>query len=71
MKVVKTYTDQFSAQLNKTYLESYGIQAAVLDEYMNLSTGMFNSDLLGIRLVVDDDDYEKAVKLLEEAQKTE
>ncbi|MEG2849544.1 MAG: DUF2007 domain-containing protein [Bacteroidales bacterium] len=64
MKVVKKYTSLFSANLAKGMLESAGIQAQVLNQNINFVTGTFNSDLLSIELVVNDDDYSMASKLL-------
>ncbi len=66
MKVVKTYTNQFKAELDRALLESRGIFASVLDDHVNLTAGVFNTDLLAIRLVVDDKFYEEALKVLGE-----
>lgn len=65
MKVVKTYSSPFKAELDKSLLENYGIFASVLDQNINMIAGMYNSDLLGIRLVVDDADYGRALDILE------
>ena len=40
--------------------------ASVLDDHVNLTAGVFNTDLLAIRLVVDDKFYEEALKVLGE-----
>lgn len=71
MKVVETYTNSFSANLAKGILEEAGIQAYVLDENMGIVAGVFNTDLLPIRLTVDDKDYSEAVKVLAAASSAE
>jgi Protein of unknown function (DUF2007). len=64
MKVVKKFTDAFSANIAKGMLENHGIQAHVLNQNMAFVTGAINTDLLSIELVVDDKDYLEAKKLL-------
>ena len=71
MKVVETYTNSFYANLAKGLLEEAGIQAYVLDENMGIVAGVFNTDLLPIRLTVDDKDYSEAVKVLAAASSAE
>ena len=71
MKVGETYTNSFSANLAKGLLEEAGIQAYVLDENMGIVAGVFNTDLLPIRLTVDDKDYSEAVKVLAAASSAE
>jgi hypothetical protein len=71
MKVVETYTNSFSANLAKGILAEAGIEAFVLDENMGVVTGVFNTDLLPIRLIVDDEDYSEALKALAAASSAE
>lgn len=71
MKVVETYNNAFSANLAKGLLEEAGIPAYVLDENMGIVAGVFNTDLLPIRLTVDDKDYSEALKVLAAASKAE
>lgn len=71
MKVVKTYTNSFSANLAKGLMEEAGITAFILDENMGIVTGVFNTDLLPIRLTVDDKDYSEALKVLAAASNAE
>lgn len=71
MKVVETYNNSFSANLAKGLLEEAGINAYVLDENMGIVAGVFNTDLLPIRLTVDDKDYSEALKVLAAASKAE
>lgn len=71
MKVIKTYTNSFSANLAKGLLEDAGINAYILDENMGIVTGVFNTDLLPIRLTVDEKDYSEALKVLAAASKAE
>ena len=71
MKVLETYTNSFSANLAKGLLEDAGINAYILDENMGIVTGVFNTDLLPIRLTVDEKDYSEALKVLAAASKAE
>ena len=71
MKVIHTYTNSFSANLAKGLLEDAGINAYILDENMGIVTGVFNTDLLPIRLTVDEKDYSEALKVLAAASKAE
>ncbi|MBR2298610.1 MAG: DUF2007 domain-containing protein [Bacteroidales bacterium] len=71
MKVIQTYTNSFSANLAKGLLEDAGINAYILDENMGIVTGVFNTDLLPIRLTVDEKDYSEALKVLAAASKAE
>lgn len=65
MKVVGKYTSAFSANIAKGVLEANGIKAAVLNENILMITGVANNDLLSMELVVNDEDYNAALKLLE------
>ena len=71
MKVIQTYTNSFSANLAKGLLEDAGINAYILDENMGIVTGVFNTDLLPIRLTVDEKGYSEALKVLAAASKAE
>ncbi|MBE6229038.1 MAG: DUF2007 domain-containing protein [Bacteroidales bacterium] len=64
MKVVGKYPNAFSANVAKGMLESEGIPAQVLNEYLPLVAGVVNSDLLSIELAVRDEDYSEAKRLL-------
>lgn len=66
MKVVEKYTDAFSANIAKGMLENNGIPSQVLNQNMAFITGAINTDLLSIELIVNDDDYLEAKKLLAE-----
>ncbi len=68
MKIVKRFQDSFSANLAKGILESAGIQASVLNDNLGIITGVANSDLLTINLVVDDLYYDEAVSILENSE---
>lgn len=70
MKVVGKYTDAFSANLAKGMLENYGIEARVLNENIPFSS-VSNTDLLSMELVVNDEDYSEACRLLEASSKEE
>ncbi|MBE6246727.1 MAG: DUF2007 domain-containing protein [Bacteroidales bacterium] len=71
MKTVKQYTDSFSANLAKGLLENAGIKAAILGENTNVWAGVYNTDLLTLELVVSDEDYSEACKLIEAASSAE
>ena len=64
MKTVKKFTSSFSANVAKGLLESNGIKAALLGENIPMIAGVCNSDLLSIELVVNDEDYSEACRLL-------
>lgn len=65
MKLLRKYTNSFNAYLDKTLLESYGIQSVILNENQNIITGAINTDLIGIRLMVNEEDYSQSLKILE------
>ncbi len=71
MKTVKKYTDLFSASVAKGMLENAGITAVILNENTPIWAGVCNSDLLGIELVVSDEDYSEACMLIAAASKAE
>lgn len=71
MRVVNKYRDAFSANMAKGMLENAGIKAAVLNENMPMYVGMCNTDLLCIELVVSEEDYSEACKLIAAASKAE
>lgn len=71
MKVVEKYTDLFSANVAKGMLENAGITAVILNENTPIWAGVCNSDLLGIELVVSDEDYSEACMLIAAASKAE
>ena len=71
MKVVGKYLNSFSANVAKGMLENAGIKAAVMNEYLPIISGITNDDFLSITLVVNDEDYSEAKKLLEAASNAE
>ena len=66
MKVLRVYSNLMEAQFDASFLESYGIYAAVLDQNINCLYGTLNTGPLSIRLAVSDDVYSEAYKVLEE-----
>lgn len=65
MKTVKKYfNNAFSANLDKGLLENEGIQAEVLHQNMPY---MGISEKLAVELIVNDEDYDRAKKILEDA----
>jgi hypothetical protein len=71
MKVVKKFEDSFSANIAKGMLENEGIKAVILGENTPLWAGVCNTDLLSIELVVSDEDYSEACRLMAAASKAE
>lgn len=64
MKVVKKFDNAFSANICKGVLEEAGIEAFVLNENLAWSTGIVNTGLVSINVVVDDSQYDKAMEVL-------
>ncbi|MEM7304909.1 MAG: DUF2007 domain-containing protein [Pseudomonadota bacterium] len=64
MKTVLHALDSIEANLIKGLLENEGISCAVLGEYLHGAIGELPANDL-IRVVVNDEDYEPAVRLLE------
>ena len=71
MRTVKKFTDSFSANVAKGMLENAGIHAAILNENTPLWAGICNTDLLSMELVVNDEDYSEACRLIAAASKAE
>lgn len=71
MKTVKKFTDSFSANIAKGMLESQGIHAVVLGENTPVWAGVCNTDLLCIELLVNDEDYSEACRLIAAASSAE
>ncbi|HIZ86588.1 MAG TPA: DUF2007 domain-containing protein [Candidatus Coprenecus pullistercoris] len=64
MKVVRKFDNAISANICKGVLEDNGVPAFVLGENLVWSTGAVNTDLISIEVVVDDENYDKAVNIL-------
>lgn len=64
MKTIQKFDNSFSANICKGVLEENGIQAFVLNENMPLITGVANTDLIPIQVVVADEDYDKVLEIL-------
>ncbi|MCJ8275235.1 MAG: DUF2007 domain-containing protein [Bdellovibrionales bacterium] len=68
MKVVKEFESRMDAQIAKGFLESSGIKAVVAGD----DEGGFNpamSMTFGVKVLVADVDYEKAIEILEAIDK--
>ena len=63
MKTVKYYANDVEAQMDRSLLEAEGIQCSVLNENMNYA-GYFAGSNFDIQLVVADEDYDLAIKVL-------
>ena len=66
MKVVGKYLNSFSANVAKGMLESAGIKAAVMNEYLPIISGITNDDLLSITLVASGSGFQCRIELLAE-----
>ncbi len=64
MKLVQKFNNSFSANICKGVLENAGIPAFVLNENLAWTTGAVNADLLSIEVVVDDENFDKAIEVL-------
>ena len=64
MKIVKKFDNAFSANICKGVLEENGIEAFVLNENMPIITGVANTDPIPIEVVVADENYDKAIEIL-------
>lgn len=65
MKVVRKFDNAISANICKGVLEENGVDAFILNENLPLITGVANTDLISIEVVVDDENYDKAVEILQ------
>ncbi|MBO4418143.1 MAG: DUF2007 domain-containing protein [Bacteroidales bacterium] len=63
MKTVKYYANDVEAQMDRSLLEAEGITSNVLNENMNYA-GYFAGSNFDIQLVVADEDYDLAIKIL-------
>lgn len=64
MKIVGVYPDSFEASLAKGRLEEAGIEACLLNEYINSVVPYAPPEERMVKLGVADEDYEAAVELL-------
>ncbi|MBR4802161.1 MAG: DUF2007 domain-containing protein [Bacteroidales bacterium] len=64
MKTVKQYLNAISANIDKGLLESEGIPAQVLHQNMPYSGISYK---FAVELIVNDEDYDRALKILEDA----
>ena len=61
---VAKFTSAFAANVAKGMLESNGIHAVVTNENLTFITGVVNTDMLAIELLVNEEDYLEAKRLL-------
>ncbi|MBP5391440.1 MAG: DUF2007 domain-containing protein [Bacteroidales bacterium] len=64
MRTLKKYLNAMSANIDRSLLESEGIQAQVLHQNMPYAGISYK---LAVELIVNDEDYDRALKILEEA----
>lgn len=65
MKIIRKFDNAFSAHVCKGVLEENGIPAYILNENLTWTTGVANTDLISIQVMVDDNDYDNALEILE------
>ncbi|WP_291077485.1 MULTISPECIES: DUF2007 domain-containing protein [unclassified Empedobacter] len=65
-KILARFNTVIEADIIKLLLETEGIESTVLDENLSYTIGSTFSQ--GIRLQVKEEDYEKALKILNESQ---
>ncbi|MDD2292907.1 MAG: DUF2007 domain-containing protein [Bacteroidales bacterium] len=64
MKVIATYTDSYEAHIAEGLLRNAGILAEVINE-STVFPGLGNiSDVFNVKLVVNEEDYDLALKIL-------
>jgi ribosomal protein S27AE len=66
LKTVATFREAYQAHLAKGRLEAEGISAIVLDEYTVGINWMYSQAIGGVKLEVQDLDYDRALKILKE-----
>jgi len=66
LKTVATFEYAHFAHLAKTKLESEGIECFIFDEYTSSINWLYTNAIGGIKLKVRGEEYERAVKLLNE-----
>ncbi len=70
METVTTFHKGEDAYLFRAFLESEGIQAHVFDEYVLQMQWLYTAAVGGVRVVVDEEDLERAMELLEAYEET-
>ncbi len=66
MRTVASFREAYQAYLAKGRLETEGISAIVLDEHLAGINWMFSQAIGGVKVQVPEDDFEQALKILEE-----
>ena len=66
MTTIATFTTAEDAHLCRMFLESRGIRARVLDEYLIQVCWHYNNALGGVRVSVDDDDLDAAIPIYQD-----
>jgi hypothetical protein len=63
---LRRFNKLIEAEIARTFLESHGVQAIVFDSGLNIVEG--GGLATAVRLMVLGEDYEEAVRLLEQAR---
>lgn len=64
LKTVATFEYAHFAHIAKTKLESEDVECYIFDEYTSSMNWFFNNAIGGIKLKVREEDYERALKIL-------
>ena len=62
---LRRFDKLIEAEIARTFLESHGVEAVVFDSGLNIVEG--GGLVTAVRLMVLEEDYEEAVRLLEQA----
>jgi hypothetical protein len=65
MKIVAAFSKPEEAHLAKTRLEAGGINAAIRDEFIVSTNWLYSNAVGGVKVEVEDDDYDRAREVLE------
>ncbi len=66
MKTIATFTTAEDAHLFRTYLESHGIRAHLLDEYFVQLFWHYSNAIGGVRVAVEEEDADQATAFYQE-----
>jgi len=69
MKLVNRYSTSIEAQIVRSKLQDEGILSFVFDEQINTINPLYNIATGGIRLMVHEDDLERAILIVKEIEK--
>lgn len=65
--ILQIYQNSIKAHIVKSMLESHGIDAAVHEDTLSSVLPLNDSSRIGVRVMVREDDFEKASAILEQS----